>query len=530
MTQTLLTTYQTYLHQSTPLHPDTLPWLATAIDAVNWEAPESAVELNHVAVMALVEAEQADPSLRAFNLEIAFEALETAHSQKSYLLATAHLALLNLMVGNYATATQLAYSTFLGSLQGQHQPTTMPMGLVYLPPDHRFGDSTDTTSEERGTHLQSILTAEDGNIQAIRLLAAVLVRSQPVFYNANGFRFLRLAQSVFPHSVPTQLKLGLASIMGQQWEGLWHLHAAQQANPTHAATLQALYLAYRDLNQAGICQTWRQVAQQAMVSAPSELSWKWSGLEGDRPFSYVPFDQTVLLAVEPSLRSIVTSVLLAEGDWFESEMEFWRTQITEGMTVIDVGANVGVYTFSAAKRVGATGQVFAVEPFSVCVQCLQETRRVNGFDWVTVCPGAASDRQGTARLSLHSANELNEIVTDDSPGTGSFESVECFTLDGLLDKYGVTQVDWLKIDAEGHEMQVLAGSDRLLTELVPNIIYENIAGASANNAPVAALLQSKGYQLFRYQPYAQELIPIGSEAELNGNLNVIAIHGSRLND
>jgi ribosomal protein L11 methylase PrmA len=65
------------------------------------------------------------------------------------------------------------------------------------------------------------------------------------------------------------------------------------------------------------------------------------------------------------LRSIVTSVLIAEGDWFEKEMEFWRNWVKPGMTVIDVGANVGVYTFSAAVKVGSEGCVLAVDLFQV---------------------------------------------------------------------------------------------------------------------------------------------------------------------
>jgi FkbM family methyltransferase len=66
-------------------------------------------------------------------------------------------------------------------------------------------------------------------------------------------------------------------------------------------------------------------------------------------------------------------------------MEFWRNSIREGMTVIDVGANAGVYTFSAAHRVGKTGKVIAIEPFSQCIQLLEETCRVNQFSWVYPC-------------------------------------------------------------------------------------------------------------------------------------------------
>ena len=219
--------------------------------------------------------------------------------------------------------------------------------------------------------------------------------------------------------------------------------------------------------------------------------------------------------------------MIAEKDWFEKEMEFWRSAIAPGMTVIDVGANVGVYTFSAALRVGSEGRVLAVEPFSGCVSYLQETCRINHLNWVKVCAGAASDRSGTVRLSLSPASELNKIATGEAVAEmqpDSFEEVTCFTLDSLIEQENLSQVDFLKIDVEGHELSVLTGSDRILSEFAPVIMYENIAaGSKDSNVPVADYLRGKGYRLFRYQPYLQNLIPVNSADELHVNMNIIAL-------
>jgi FkbM family methyltransferase len=175
--------------------------------------------------------------------------------------------------------------------------------------------------------------------------------------------------------------------------------------------------------------------------------------------------------------------------------------------------------------------VLAIEPFSGCVQCLQETCRLNQFDWVTVCQGAASDYDGTARLSLQTASEMNQIVTAETEGatqTGSFEDVACFSLDSLMKQEKLTQVDFLKIDAEGHELQVLLGSDRLLTEFAPVIMYENIAGVQGSNLPVADFLGTRGYRLYRYQPYFQTLVPVQTATDLQGALNIIAVPQRKL--
>lgn len=363
------------------------------------------------------------------------------------------------------------------------------------------------------------------------LLSESLCRSQLVFYSTTGFRFLNLAAQLTPDSVFVNLKLGVSSFINTHWEGLLYLHRARQLAPSYAPALQALHLAYRDLGQIEVADFWLNAARNQSQQNPNSLDWQWTELATDNQLTYIPFESTLLMAVEPSFHSIVTSVLLAEGDWFEKEMEFWRSWIQPGMTVMDIGANVGVYTFSAAQQVGPQGQVLAVEPFSGCVRCLEETRRINQFSWVKVCAGAASDRNGTVRLSLHAASKLNEVVSENAVETmapESFEEVACFTLDSLCDRENLSQVDFLKIDAEGHEISVLAGSERILTQFSPTILYENIAGNQGSNLPVADFLRARGYRLFRYQPYVQQLNPINSAEDLQETLNVIALPQSKV--
>jgi len=105
--------------------------------------------------------------------------------------------------------------------------------------------------------------------------------------------------------------------------------------------------------------------------------------------------------------------------------------------------------------------------------------------------------------------------------------VECFTLDSLVEKYQLSTVDWLKLDAEGNEIEVLQGSSRLLSEFKPHILYENIAGSHSSNIPVAEFLQSIGYELFYYQPFLKQLIKLESLQELSGKLNIIAQHSGK---
>jgi len=512
LTHSCIDAYWRYLEQTgATLSLESMPRFAADLEVIAWEEPESAIDLNNFAVLMLIEAERcADLELRSMHLELAVEALQNGSQQQmSHPLCIAHLALVQCMVGETQAAIATALPTFLNLQQVACTSAEPQLGLVYLPPGK---------TEIWHQRLQSLLQAENGWVQAMQLLTEVLCQAQLVFYNSSGMRFLHLAQQFTPHSAELHLKLGISNLMCGNWEGLFNLQEARKLAPNYATNMQALYLAYRTLEDLDSAAFWLNSARQR--STP--LEWHWTGLELASPFTYLPFEG-LSLAVEPTLRSIVTLVLLAEGDWFEAEMEFWRQQIQPGMTVLDVGANVGVYTFSAAKQVGSTGRVLAVEPFSGCVECLQESRRINQMDWITICAGAASDRIGTARLSLHTASELNEVMMDDATATSNCEEVDCFTLDSLIEQHNITQVDWLKIDAEGHEIPVLEGSIHLIEQFSPGILYENIAGSKGSNLSVAEWLRAKNYRLFRFQPYLQNLIPIASLEEMQGSLNIIAL-------
>lgn len=432
--------YWRYLdRQGITLNSATRDRIAELLESTNWDDPQSAIDQNHIAIVALIEAEQCEPAMRGFYLETAFDALNA--SANEHPLCAAHLAIVHSLIGNTEVALETAFSAFIHTLGILHSASNVAIGLVYLP--ERLNDA--------------IVNAETGAIQAMLLLSEVVRRSQNIFYNNRGIRFLQLSSQVLPQNFLTHLKLGIAQLLNGQWEGLFALHRSCSLAPEHLPTLQALFLAHRSLGQLDAANFWLNSARRLNSEM---LDGKWTTLSSENAFTYVAIDNS-LLAVEASFRSIVTAVLIAEGDWFEREMEFWRNQIQSGMTVIDVGANVGVYTVSAAQQVESSGRVIAIEPFSSCVRCLEETRRINHFSQIQICHGAASDRIGTAKLKLQSLSELNELIIDGEEATGEFEEVRTFTLDSLIQSEKLDRVDFLKIDAEGHELQVLQGSSTL---------------------------------------------------------------------
>jgi FkbM family methyltransferase len=511
--------YFAYLRNQAPnLDAKLLKYLDERLGACNWEEPQTAWEWNSLAVAALVEVEQSQNSLtRGLYIEMAFNALHSGVELGDYPLCQAHLALLYDSLGDFETAGDLAFNCLLETLQPTYTDCEVPQGIIYLPPSDR------ERGEQHQTYLLQILGHSNGYWQALYLLAEALCRTQSLVDNPHGLRLWHLMVQLLPGSYQGNLQLGIHALGLQELEGLLYLHRAQELILDAPAALHALYLAYLELESPAASQHWLEVAKDYGQQRVDRRPWQWTELVEDTGFTCLPFDGGVL-AVEPSLRSLSTRSLLTTGDWHERELELWRQEIGPGMTVIDVGAHVGVYALSAAQRVGKTGRVIAIDPSSFHGACLKESARLNGYDWLEVFGGAASDRLGQMNLYLQSPAEFHQVLgvgEEQADWEGEVEVVRSFQLDAWIAQSHLQRLDFLKISVVGHELAVLKGGQQSIEAFQPQIFYHNLFNGEPN-IEVADFLTSLGYDLFRYRPYVRELVPIGSADDLNGVVKVIA--------
>ena len=218
----------------------------------------------------------------------------------------------------------------------------------------------------------------------------------------------------------------------------------------------------------------------------------------------------VRIVVPDTLDLITPYVLLEQQDWFEEEIRFLRRLLQPAQKVIDIGANYGVYTLSMANTVGPAGQVWAFEPASSTAALLAQGIAANGYSHVVLERSALSSSCGTARLSLNDDPELNALVRGGSTAD-AYETVPLVTLDACLERYDWRDIEFLKIDAEGEEANILKGGARFFAELSPLVQYEIRAGADLHMELVrdfAAL----GYGSYRLVPGLGLLVPFAAEA------------------
>jgi FkbM family methyltransferase len=142
----------------------------------------------------------------------------------------------------------------------------------------------------------------------------------------------------------------------------------------------------------------------------------------------------------------------------------------KGDIVIDIGAHIGLYTIISSKRVGANGKVVAIEADPSNFEMLNSNIKLNQLTNVTPLNYAVYSKETKVKLYLPSGEsgftKYNTIMPNWINTQEKFVEVNANTLDYLLQLNEIRQeeVNWIKIDVEGAEFEVLKGATNVLSK------------------------------------------------------------------
>lgn len=162
--------------------------------------------------------------------------------------------------------------------------------------------------------------------------------------------------------------------------------------------------------------------------------------------------------------------------WSEAELKLLPKLLKQDSVFIDVGANLGVYTYVASNLVKSTN-ILAFEPMPEYCHYLKTLFPESRVEKIalsvkegkqTLKVPAISNKQYTARATLNT----DFVEDNESVEKSTLMSVETTTLDGYLQEKSVSRVDIIKIDVEGHEHKVLMGAKKTLEKHMPTLIVE----------------------------------------------------------
>lgn len=171
--------------------------------------------------------------------------------------------------------------------------------------------------------------------------------------------------------------------------------------------------------------------------------------------------------------------LFLRGIHEELATKVFRQELKKGMVVIDIGANLGYYTLLEASIVGNEGQVYALEPVPKNFDILTKNIKVNGYKNVKAYCKAVSSKNGTSKIALRDESNLCSMlnISDETISEHikqkvpklirGFIKVDTVSLDEFLDKEGVNQVNFIRMDIEGYEVEAIKGMINTLKNTLP---------------------------------------------------------------
>jgi tRNA A58 N-methylase Trm61 len=149
----------------------------------------------------------------------------------------------------------------------------------------------------------------------------------------------------------------------------------------------------------------------------------------------------------------------------------------EGDIVVDIGAHMGRYTIISSKRVGQNGKVVCMEADPSNFETLNHSIKLNNL---------------TNVISFNCITYSKEM---DIVDVNTYNRMHVNTLDYLLHQNGIDAVNWMKIDVEGAEYEVLKGAHNILSNSKDISILIEIHGISRQYKPIMELLNSYNFKM-----------------------------------
>ena len=221
--------------------------------------------------------------------------------------------------------------------------------------------------------------------------------------------------------------------------------------------------------------------------------------------------------VIPTADRLLYALLHAAGLMGKGDRRFFEAELRPGMTVLDVGANIGLYALLFARLVGSTGKVYAFEPDPQLYGALERAAALNRCANLQTFPHGLSEKTERGALQQSFFNSGDNRVR---PASGAGAAIALARGDDLLP---AQSADFIKIDVQGYELRALRGLRGLISRSPRVQIYlefwpEGLRLAGSEPHDLFDFLADAGFTLSRWRGGAWEPSPSGGElaASLKG--------------
>ncbi len=173
--------------------------------------------------------------------------------------------------------------------------------------------------------------------------------------------------------------------------------------------------------------------------------------------------------------------IIRVGNFERAELELIRKIVKPNSIIFDIGANIGTHTVPMALQASNTGKIFSFEPSRKTYQFL--LKNISGLNNVYPVPMALSDKNGTSTFYNTSDNAYSGLKITGKKPIVATENVITITIDDFVKIQEITRLDFIKIDVEGHEKEVIYGAINTIKNFRPIILVEICKNPKINFNP-----------------------------------------------
>ena len=211
------------------------------------------------------------------------------------------------------------------------------------------------------------------------------------------------------------------------------------------------------------------------------------------------------ITYELDLNEGIDSEIYYTGCYKASTSTIINKLCKKDFTILDIGANIGAYTFRFAKLAGPKGKVIAFEPMSWAFTKLKRNMELNNFGNVFLERLALSNRsKDNQEVNFACSWPITDGGGSKHPlilrSTLMRDVTNVITLDDYVAKKGIGKIDLIKLDVDGYELRVLRGAVETLKVHTPIILMElavyTIEEVGDSVTDLISLLQSRGYKFY----------------------------------
>jgi FkbM family methyltransferase len=182
--------------------------------------------------------------------------------------------------------------------------------------------------------------------------------------------------------------------------------------------------------------------------------------------------------------------------WVERRYLPARSSLAPDATIVDIGANVGVFAVWASLLV-PLGRVFAVEPSRAMFAFLEKNIERNALTNVVAIPSAVSGTDGRSAFFSRGPGVMNTLYSVDNYQSRfqKLEDVDSVTLDTLFTRWRIDRCDLLKLDCEGAEYEILLNASPQAFRRIRALAVEYHVGLNEHRPEeLVRVLASHGFQ------------------------------------